>query len=160
MYRAQFPYGPAPRGFTDEDFDHYFDFTTVALLNNTTLASGGIIQNINLSLQSDAPFIWRAIQVKGVNGADPVVSVQFKDPYNNYLSDDYIPFDLSFAPNGTAPQAGFLSIPLEPAIFCPPGATIWMSIKNQTGGNADLTKVRVLLSGAKRRAIKGVRRAA
>lgn len=160
MYRPQFPYRPAPPGYLDDDFDHYFDSTTVSLLNNAALAAGGIIQNIQLFLQSDAPFIWKGVQVKGVNGADPVVAVQFKDPHSNYLSDDYIPLDLYMAPNGAAPQAGFLNIALEPPILCPAGSTVWLSVKNQTSGNADLTKVRITLSGAKRRAIKGYRHAA
>lgn len=160
MYRPQFPYAPAPSGYRDDDFDYYFDFTTVALLNNTGLATGAIIQNIQLPLQSDAPFLWKGVQVKGVNGADPIVAVQFKDAHSNYLSDDFVPLDLYVSPNGTSPQAGFLGIVWEPPILCPAGSTIWLNLKNQTSGTQDITKVRLTLNGAKRRAIPGVRRAA
>lgn len=160
MYRPQFVYAPPPPGYRDEDFDYYFDFTTVALLNNTTLASAAIIQNIPLTLQSDAAFLWKGIQVKGVNGADPVVAIQLKDAHSNYLSDDFVPLDLYAAPNSTSPQAGFLGIVWEPPIICPAGCTIWMNLKNQTNATQDITKVRLMLNGAKRRAIPGVRRAA
>ena len=157
MFRPQFPYSTEPQ-FDDGDFDHYFDYQTVPLLNNTALAASGIIQNIPLVLQSDWPFFLRGIQVKGINGADPVVSVQFKDPYNNNLSDDYMPLDLTVAPDATALY--FLSITVEPEIRCPRGGVFWVSVRNQTSGNADLTKVRITLSGVKRQPMKAVKCAA
>lgn len=157
MYRPQFPY-PVDRGFYDCDFEHYFDSTNTVLLNNSALAASGIIQNVPLQLQADAPFYLRGIQVKGVNGADPVVSVQFKDPFENYLSDDFVPLDLAYAPNGTAPY--FLNIVVEPEIRCPAGGVLWVNIRNQTGGNQDITKVRITLSGVKRYVVKGVKCAA
>lgn len=157
MYRPQFPY-PVDRGFYDRDFDHYFDATNTPLLNNATLAAGGLIQNVPLTLQSDAPFFLRGIQVKGINGADPVVSVQFKDPSENYLSDDFVPLDLAYSPNGTALY--FLNIVVEPEIRCPGGAVLWVNIQNQTAGNQDITKVRITLSGVKRYVAKGVKCAA
>lgn len=157
MYRPQFPYSAAP-GFEDGDFDHYFDSTNTPLLNNTALASTGIIQNVPLALQADAPFYLRGIQVKGINGADPVVAVQFKDPFENYLSDDFVPLDLWIAPDATAQY--FLNIAIEPEIRCPPGAVWWVNIRNQTSGSQDITKVRIVLSGVKRYAIKGVKCAA
>ena len=157
MYRPQFPY-PTPAKFADADFDHYFDYLTVPLLNNTTLASGGQVQNIPLTLQSDWPFYIRGIQIKGANAADPVVAVQFKDPFGNYLSEGHVPLDLAFSPDGTGLY--FTNIVFEPELLCPAGGVFWLNIRNQTGGNADLTKVRVTLSGIKRRMAKGVKCAA
>jgi hypothetical protein len=154
MYRPQFPYG-CPAGFEDGDFDYYFDSTNTPLLNNTALASGGIIQNVPLALQMDAPFALRGIQVKGINGADPVVAVQFKDPFENYLSDDYVPLDLAYAPDSTAQY--FCNIVIEPEIRCPAGGVWWVSIKNQTNATQDITKVRIVLSGNKRYVVKGVK---
>lgn len=153
MYRPQFPFTPEP-GVDDGDFDHYFDYLTVPLLNNTALAASGIIQNIPLTLQSDWPFNIRGIQVKAVNAGDPVVEVQFKDCFGNYLSDDYVPLDLAYAPDGAGLY--FTNIVFEPEIRCPQGGVILMNLKNQTSGNADLTKVRINLSGMKRRPFKAV----
>lgn len=147
MYRPQFPY-PCPSGYEDGDFDHYFDYRNTPLLNNTSLAAATAILNIGLNLQSDQPFLWRGIYVKGINASDPVVSAQFKDPYGNYLSDQFVPLDLSVAPDGTALY--FLNIALEPGIACPAGSVVWLNLYNQTTGAADITKVRVTLSGVKR----------
>lgn len=158
MYRPQFVYAATPPQFEDVDFDHYFDYFTVPLLNQKAVAAGALILRIPLTLQSDWPFFLRGIQVKGPNGTDPVVEVQFQDPYNNYLSDDFVPLDLTVTPDFTGLY--FLDIPVEPEIRCPQGATLWMNIKNQTSGTADLTKVRVTLSGMKRRLAKGAQCAA
>ena len=154
MYRPQFPYS-TERGIDDGDFDHYFDYLTVPLLNNSALATLGIIQNIPLTLQSDWPFYIRGIQVKGMNAADPVVSVRFKDCFGNALSDDFVPLDLAYAPDGTGLY--FTNIVMEPELRCPQGGVLLMDLRNQTSGNADLTKVRVTLSGMKRRPFRAVR---
>ena len=153
MYRPQFPFGPEP-GVDDGDFDHYFDYLTVPLLNNTALAASGIIQNINLQLQQDWPFDIYGIQVKAANAGDPVVEVLFKDCFGNSLSDDYVPLDLAYAPDGQGLY--FTNIVFEPKIPCPPGGVILMNLKNQTSGSADLTKVRIVISGMKRRPYKAV----
>jgi hypothetical protein len=160
MYRPQFPYWLTPPAYEDHEFDHYFDSTNTPLLNNTSLAAAGIIQNIPLTLVSDFPFYARAIAVRGLNGVDPVVAVQFKDPFENYLSDDYVPLDLYISPNATATQGGWLSVVIEPEIRCPRGGCFWLSVKNQTSGSADITKVRVTISGVKRRLAKAVNCAA
>jgi hypothetical protein len=154
MYRPQFVYSPTPPQFEDIDFEHYFDSFTVPRLNQT-VAAGTLILNIPLVLQSDWPFFLRGIQVKGINGADPVVAVQIQDPYGNYLSDDFVPLDLYVTPDFTGLY--FLDIPVEPEIRCPQGSTFTLNVKNQTSGNADLTKVRVTLSGVKRRLAKGAK---
>lgn len=158
MYRAQFPY-PTPPGFEDKDFVSYFDATNTTLLNNAALAAGGLIINIPLVAQQDAPFAWRGITIQGKNGTDPVVEVQFKDCYGNPQSDDFVPIDLYRKPSGAA-IVGFLPTVLEPEVFMPPGAVTWLSIKNQTAGTADLTKVRIAIRGVKRLVSKAVKCAA
>lgn len=160
MYRPQFPYPPTPVGFEDRYFAHYFDSVTVPLLNNNSLASGAFVQNIGLQLQSDAPFFWRATQIKGLGGANPIVAVQVKDPYGNTLSSDYVPLDLYVAPNLNAPVFGFCNIPMEGEVRCREGSVVWASIKNQSGSAQDLTKVRIILAGVKRFPAKGVKCAA
>lgn len=148
MYRPQFPY-PTPRGYVDRDITQYFDYLTVPLLNNSALATQGMIHRIALTLQPDYPFLWRGIKIIGVNGADPVVTVQFYDPSKNELSRDFVPIDLYTHPSGSNIW-GFQPVPLEPCIPCPKGSTVWMSVYNQTGSNQDLTKIRVGLFGLKR----------
>lgn len=157
MYRPQFPY-LCPLAFDERDFDHYFDYRNTVLLNNAALAAGGIIWNVPLNLQTDSPFRVRAIQIKGINGADPVVSAQFRDTSGNYLSDDFVPMDLAYTPNSAGLQ--FLGIVFEPEIVCPAGSVIWMNLKNQTNATQDITKVRVTLSGVKRHVGKRVQCAA
>jgi len=147
MYRPHFPY-LTPPGFEDGDFDQYFDYRNTPLLNNTSLAAATAILNIGLNLQSDQPFLLRGIQVKGINGADPVVSAQFKDPFGNYLSDQFVPLDLSVSPDTQALY--FLNVIIEPGLACPAGSVVWLNLYNQTTGSADITKVRVNLSGVKR----------
>jgi hypothetical protein len=157
MFRPQFPY-PTPPGYDDGDFDQYFDYRNVVALNNTALPAANYIWNVPLNLQSDQPFLVRGIQVKGMNAADPVVSAQFRDPFGNYLSDQFVPLDLSVSPEGTALY--FLNIILEPMIACPKGSVFWMNLYNQTTGSQDITKVRVTLSGVKRYVAKERRCAA
>jgi hypothetical protein len=147
MYRPQFAY-PCPRGYEDGDFDHYFDYRNTVLLNNTSLAAGLTVLNIQLNLQTDHPFFIRGIQVKAVNAGDPVISAQFKDAHGNYLSDDFVPLDLSVAPDGQAQF--FTNVVFEPALPCLAGSVVWMNLKNQTSSTQDLTKVRVTISGVKR----------
>lgn len=154
MYRPQFPY-PLKDHFEDGDFDQYFDYRNTPQLNNTSLAASTYIWNIPLTLQTDQPFMWRGVQVKGINGADPVVSFQFQDPFRNYLSDQFVPLDLVVAPNATGLY--FLNILVEPEIRCPNGAVVWMHLYNQTTSSQDITKVRVTLSGVKRYVKKAVR---
>ncbi len=160
MYRPQFPYPLTPAGFRDDDSIQYFDWYSVPLLNNASLANGAIVQNIALQLQSDAPFYWRGIQILGANGTNPLVAVQFKDPYGNTLSSDYIPTDLYWTPNLNGAGFGFVKIPIENEVRCREGSVVWLSIKNNSGAARDLTQVRISLMGVKRRIAPGVKCAA
>jgi len=123
MYRPQFPDNPH-KEFRDEDFVQYFDQNSnLQLANALNLAVGGMILEIPLQLQSDAPFTWRAIQVNGPAN----FAMRFKDPYGNYLTDDWVMLPLAFSPDSTAPF-GTTVIPLEPAIRCPLGSVVWVDI--------------------------------
>ena len=148
IYRPQFAY-PTPRGYRDEQFHYAFDLSNVPQLAKTSIAAGAFLQNIPLPLQQDAAFLWNSITVSGANSADPVIAGRFRDPYGNYLSDDFVPFDLYCHPAG-GPVIGTLDCPWEPAIECPAGAIIWLDLKNQTTGSSNLTLVRLLLGGLKR----------
>jgi hypothetical protein len=148
MYRPQFAY-PTPPAYEDKDFISYFDFTNTPLLNNTALAAAGLVINIPLVGLQDASFAWRGVEIAGVNGSDPIVSVQFKDCFGNAQSDDFVPIDLYRKPSGAAIVGG-LTVPIEPEIFMPPGAVTWLSIKNQTNATQNLTKVRISMEGVKR----------
>lgn len=148
MYRPQFSY-PTPAGFQDRDFVYYFDYLNTPLLNNATLAAGALVQNIPLVTQQDSPFSWRGVKIQGANGTDPVVDVQFKDPFGNLQSSDFVPIDLYRKPSG-ASIYGFTPVLMEPCVDMPQGAVILLSVKNQTGSAQDLTKVRICILGTKR----------
>jgi hypothetical protein len=148
MFRPQFAY-PTPLGYEDKDFINYFDYTNTNLLNNAALVSGALVQNIPLVGLQDAPFAWRATEIQGLRGADPVVAVLFKDCYGNPQSDDFVPIDLYRKPSGIA-IVGTLPVAMEPDGFMPAGSVVWLSIKNQTASTQDLTKVRISMYGVKR----------
>ena len=149
MYRPQFAYDTPP-GFVDRDFVYCFDSKTVPLLNNTALAASGLVLNIPLPTQSDCPFFWRGTMIRGANVDFPVpVSVQFRDPFNNYQSDDFVPIGLYRFPTGL-PQWGFNPVSQEPGLAVPKGAVFFLSIKNGTAVNQNLTKLRISIHGVKR----------
>lgn len=164
MYRPQFAYARSSPEFDDFDFNHYFDFTNVPFLNNTAMPAGALLQNIPLQLQTDFPFYLRGLQVKGGPGtAQPAnVSVRLKDPFSRDLSNDFLPLGLYITPSGAVsattaviPVTAFRNNPLtvvfEPEVRCPAGSIWWLSIQNPTATTQDLTQVRILFSGVKRR---------
>ena len=123
-YRPQFPFRTPPQ-FQDKDFVHYFDQTTVPLFNTAlSLAAGGIILNIPLQLQADAPFSIRGIKVNGPAN----FAVRFRDPYGNYLSEGFIPIPLRDGPEETGVY-GSNVVDFEPEIGCPVGSIIFVDIK-------------------------------
>ena len=148
VYRPQYAY-PTPPGYRDEQFHYGFDQSNTPALNIGNLAAAALSQNIPLPLQQDAAFIWRAVTISGINLTDPKVSVRFRDPYGNYLSDDFVLIDLYMRGPGLA-VVGDYCIALEPAVECPAGAIIWLDIKNTTAGNVNLNLVKLMLFGVKR----------
>lgn len=123
-YRQQFPY-PTPPKFQDKDFVHYFDQTTIPQLNNAlSLAVGGTIIGINLPLQSDAPFFMRGIKINGPSN----FAVRFRDAHGNYLSDDWVPLPIDYAPNEQAVW-GSNVVEWEPEVICQAGSVILVDVK-------------------------------
>lgn len=171
MYRPQFVYGRTPSQFTDFDFVHYFDFTNVPFLNQPSFPAGALQHNIPLQLQTDWPFYVRGIQVKGGpvtnvtqnTGFPANVQVRFKDPFSHDLSNDFVPVGLYIAPS--VANAAFVPLPpnpffiranpltvvVEPEVRCPAGSVWWLSIRNQTTVVQDLTQLRFIFQGVKRR---------
>lgn len=123
MYRPQFPFATPPR-FQDKDFVHYFDQTNTPQLNNAlSLAAGQSILAIPLQLQGDAPFTLRGIKINGPAN----YAVKLRDPYGNYLSDDWVPLALDYAPNEPA-SYGSNVVEFEPEIRCPAGSIVLVDV--------------------------------
>lgn len=124
MYRPQFAY-PTPEGFQDEDFVHYFDQSNTTQLNAAlALAAGATIENIALQLQTDAPFSWRGLKINGPAN----FAIRFRDPYGNFLSNDYLPLPLEYSPQETSVR-GSNVVPFGDEIKCPAGSVIRVDIK-------------------------------
>ena len=123
MYRPQVPYLTPPQ-YEDHDFVHYFDQLNTNLLNSAlSLAAGGSILGIPLILQSDAPFFWRGVKINGPSN----FAVRFRDPYWNYMSDDFVPLPLDYSPREPA-AVGSNPLVLED-IRCPAGSVILVDVK-------------------------------
>ena len=123
-YRPQFP-NQTPDGYQDKDFVHYYDQTNTPQLNNAlSLAVGATILQIPLQLQGDAQFTLRAIKINGPAN----YGVRIKDPYGNYLSDDFVPIPQEYGPQETS-VFGSNAVEFEPEIPCPLGSIIFVDIK-------------------------------
>lgn len=122
-YRPQFPFSTPPQ-FQDKDFVHYFDQTNTPQLNSAlSLAAGGTILAIPLQLQGDAPFSLRGIKINGPSN----YAVRLRDPYGNYLSDDWVNLPLEYAPNEPA-VFGSNVVEFEPEIRCPAGCVLLVDV--------------------------------
>jgi hypothetical protein len=124
-YRPQFLY-PTPDEYRDEDFTHYYDTVTNLALSNALshLSAGQMILGVPLQLDTDAAFFWRGLKVIGPAS----YAVRFRDPYGNYLSDDFVPLPLNAAPNLPA-VFGTPPVILDPEIACVAGGVILVDIK-------------------------------
>ena len=123
MYRPQFAY-PTPSQFEDHDFIHYFDQTNTTQLNNAlSIAAGATVLGIPLNLQNDAPFTWRGIKINGPSN----FAVRFRDPYGNYMSDDFLPLPLDYGPREPA-SVGSNPVVIE-EVRCPAGSVILVDVK-------------------------------
>lgn len=152
IYRPQFAF-MTPRGYQEEQFHYTYDQSNTPYLNTGNLAAGSFVFNIPLNLQADAPFLFRGWEVSGINVSDPQISGRLREPGGNYLSDDFVPFDLYAHPAGLA-VAGNVLVPVEPGIECPAGGTFFLDLKNQTTGSVNLNLVKISLLGVKRRKLE------
>jgi hypothetical protein len=141
IYRPQFPYATPP-GCRDVDFVYFFDGSNTPLLNQDI--SGLTIPYIPLVLDQDTPFFWRGWKVNAnrfTNGGAPGnyqlpnFGVRWEDPYNNFLSDDYVPATMyGFPSNPWQVNNALLTGPPVPIseIYCPPGAVVTLYLKAGT----------------------------
>ncbi len=120
IYRPQFAY-PTPDGFRDQDSDQFFDSVAVP-----QLAAGGAnpIYSIPLTLDPDAEFRWRGVKFDHVDAAN--IGVRFRDPWNNYLSDDFIPIWLAFISPSSDELTGGQCCVFEPEIICPAKSVVFV----------------------------------
>lgn len=175
IYRPQFAC-LTPPGCRDLDFVYYFDGSNTPNLNQNI--SGLVIPYIPLVLDQDAPFFWRGIKLgadretnSGTLAPDPYAipnwSVQFRDCYDNPLSDDYVPATQYGFPSNpwtinnaklTGPPALLECSSYDPenpeytgwGIYCPPGGTIQLFINVPALSGGDNHFLSVALMGVKR----------
>lgn len=168
-YRPHFAY-PTPSGFVDENADYPFDCRQAA----TAIPAQGSY-NLTLALDSDAPFLWRALLWAYEDAyfflAGSVLA-QIRDPYNHYLSSDFVPLlsmgqpfvtyqpwigaDAATPPTGphySAPLAFGMGVPLVDEIYCPASSTLTIDLflLNAAFGGTPNAPGRMLARGVKRR---------
>jgi hypothetical protein len=130
-YRAQFAYRPAPTGFHDEDFTHFYNAISTPALG-MTIAAGDTLKDIPLVLETDADFIARGIRIMGQ------ARFQFREPSGLWLSEQYPAppphlvhsyqaGGLDLLPAGTFELP---TVPLEPAIGCLAGSAFLLYLYN------------------------------
>lgn len=123
-FRPQFPW-KTPEGWQDEEFVQYFDPTNTPGLS-TSLAAGQSALGIPLLLEPGIEYHIRGIEI--ASAASDVNGVRLKDPWGNYLSDDFVPAGAYSGGQESAP--GGLPVVIEGEIVCPPGGTFTVDIKN------------------------------
>lgn len=130
-YVPQFQFSTPP-GFRDEEYAHYFDFSNTPALVTALPATSEIAGGIPLKLDSDAPFYLGGFFVQGSLG----MLARFKDPFGNFLSDDYLPIE------------DYEGAIIDPGILCAPGGIVFLYLKNPTA--VPLAMPLVTLPGVKR----------
>jgi hypothetical protein len=127
MYRPQAAYPPAPPGWQDEDFEYYFDVSSLPAFQ-IALTPGQEITGLVLKLQPDAEFRLRALQVWNPNGA---LGVRFQTPDGQYFDADYVPASVFWGlPLATGGIPGGVPVAIEPEIVCPAGSALLLDLKN------------------------------
>lgn len=149
-YRPQFAY---PMVAGEEDFVYFFNLNNLPALQLVTVAPGQAIDNIVLRVDTDAPFLVRAVKV--MTPAFPF-SISLKDGTGKLLSDDALPEYLIYQPSNTpdwgiaAPAIiGFPGVVFEPEIPLDPGGLLLLRILNATAAPLQLAAVELALHGVK-----------
>lgn len=130
-YRAQFAYAPAPSGFHDEDFVHYYDAINTPTLG-LIMDAGSTLRDIPLVLETDADFLARGIRIYGS------VHFRLREPNGAYLSEQppanppvlfhsYVAGGVLIFPFGLVELP---TVPLEPGIVCPAGSAFLLYLYN------------------------------
>jgi hypothetical protein len=150
-YRPQFVPAPAPQGFHDEEFVHYFDAVSTPVLG-AVLAAGATQMNVTLQLENDADFIARGIRIIGT------ARFQFREPFGDKLLSEDLPATppvlrhtyqaggLDLTPSGTLELP---TVPIEPEIFCPAGSAFQVNIYNPAAVPANVAGF-IAIFGVKR----------
>jgi len=146
-YRPQFVYPAPPAGFEDEQFHYSFDSTNTPALANS-LPAGAYANDIPLLLQSDAPFIARAIKIQ-LGAAHSTLWFELKTPHGDYIALPYVPISRYAGEGDGAAIAGRLFVPIEEAIYCPSGSSWVLYLYNPT--LASVNPPALTLFGCKRR---------
>ena len=127
MYRPQAAYPPAPPGWQDEDFEYYFDLSSIPAFAGV-LGAGQEVTGIVLQLQPDAEFRWRAVQVSNPGS---MLGLRFRAPDGAYLSEGYVPMEnFSGFPQAAAGIPGGGPVALEPEIVCPAASVVLLDVAN------------------------------
>jgi hypothetical protein len=145
IYRPQFAF-PTPEGFRDQEFEHYYDYTTLPALAGVGPAK---LYDIPLTIDPDAEFRWRGVKFDHTTLAN--YGVRFRDTHLNYLSDDFVPSYLAFIGPSTDARSGGQGVDAEPELICPASGEVTLDICSydttpwQSGGPGNVT-----LCGVKR----------
>jgi hypothetical protein len=124
-YVPQFARESTPEGFVDEEFEYYYDSTNTPGLS--ALLPGSVVNKVQLPLQPDSEFIWRAIQISGDTGP---LCLRFYDPFGNELSAVVVENDRSYSAFLQGPNPiGRLPVVFEPEIRCPRGGFLQLDIQ-------------------------------
>ena len=130
-YRAQFAYPPAPRGFHDEDFIHYYDAISTPTLGQI-MPAGSTLRDIPLVLETDADFIARGVRIFGF------VDFRLREPNGGYLSEQppanppilfhsYVGGGIIIFPAGLVELP---TVPLDSEIVCSAGSAFLLYLYN------------------------------
>ena len=147
IYRPQFAYR-TPKGFRDVEFEHFYDSTTLAAL---APVSGSVspVYSIPLNIDPDAEFRWRGVKIDHLFSLN--VGLRFRDPYGNYLSDDFVPVWLAFIPPSLTIYTGGQSCIHEPEIVCPASSVVLLDVCSyDTVPWSSRGLLSILLTGVKR----------
>ncbi len=120
MFRPQFPFPPAPRGFVWQPCLYQFSQNNVPALGNLNLAAGQQTGHIPLPLDKDAPF--RLMAAKIQNGG---VDVLLYDPEANQLMDTFV------SPSEYANELQPFTVLEGPGIDVPAGAVFAVRLQGQ-----------------------------
>jgi hypothetical protein len=85
VFRPQFPFPPAPPGFSWQPCVYQYDGTNTPVLGTLLLSSGQVSGHIPLHTDKDAPFLLMAIRVTGTE-----TKILLLDQWWNYLVHDYV----------------------------------------------------------------------
>ena len=153
MYAPQFAYPAAPGKCDDQRFSYSYDATNLPAFTGT-LAAGQQTGRIPLSLDKDADFYLRAINIQGA------ASVRLEDPDNNPLSDSDNRLQAANfmlpAEYGDSSGAGVVALDAGAGgVYGPAGGNFMLLVANLGSTPIELSTCAITLHGVKRYTEKG-----